>query len=244
MNQPTQEQWRPVPGCDGLYYASNLGRIKRIAYSRENRLGHLVAYRERILRQVDNGHGYYTVNTDAAKHLLGSRQYVHRMVLAAFKGPCPEGQEARHINGDRADNRPENLEWGTHVENHWDKRRHKMDHYADRDRCSRGHLYTAENTRWYEYPNDYTADGRHVQMRVCRICERMNHKPRPKQSKPPRTHCKHGHDITGDNGLPKQRKFRRKDGSTGITNTVECRECNREHSRRAEAKRKAKRNSN
>jgi hypothetical protein len=50
--------------------------------------------------------------------------YVHRIVLEAFKGPSPDGMEARHKDGDTSNNHIDNLEWGTHAENMEDKRRH------------------------------------------------------------------------------------------------------------------------
>lgn len=43
--------------------------------------------------------------------------YVHRLVLAAFVGPCPDGMECNHKNGVRDDNRLVNLEWITKSEN-------------------------------------------------------------------------------------------------------------------------------
>ena len=43
---------------------------------------------------------------------------VHLLVLTAFAGPCPDGQEARHGPAGCSDNSwPDNLCWGTHVEN-------------------------------------------------------------------------------------------------------------------------------
>lgn len=50
--------------------------------------------------------------------------HVHKLVLLAFVGPRPEGCEARHMNGNRFDNRVCNLQWGTKQENSDDKRRH------------------------------------------------------------------------------------------------------------------------
>lgn len=49
---------------------------------------------------------------------------VHRLVLEAFVGPCPEGMEACHNNGDMTDNRPSNLRWDTHKNNMQDMVRH------------------------------------------------------------------------------------------------------------------------
>ena len=49
---------------------------------------------------------------------------VHQLVLAAFVGPCPEGQVVRHKNAVRDDNRLENLEYGTSKDNAQDRVRH------------------------------------------------------------------------------------------------------------------------
>ena len=49
---------------------------------------------------------------------------VHRLVLSLFVGPCPEGMECCHNDGDRTNNRVENLRWDTHRNNIADKRRH------------------------------------------------------------------------------------------------------------------------
>jgi hypothetical protein len=49
---------------------------------------------------------------------------VHRLVLEAFVGPCPDGMECRHLDGDHGNNRRSNLEWGTKPANWADKRTH------------------------------------------------------------------------------------------------------------------------
>jgi len=54
---------------------------------------------------------------------IGQRQ-VHRLVLLAFRGPCPGGMECRHLDGNRANNRLENLCWGTKRQNFDDRARH------------------------------------------------------------------------------------------------------------------------
>lgn len=50
--------------------------------------------------------------------------FVHRLVLEVFVGPCPEGMECRHLDGDRENNCIDNLAWGTRTENVHDMMRH------------------------------------------------------------------------------------------------------------------------
>jgi hypothetical protein len=50
--------------------------------------------------------------------------YVHALVLAAFVGPCPEGMEACHWDGDPGNNRLDNLRWDVPKANAADTVRH------------------------------------------------------------------------------------------------------------------------
>lgn len=52
------------------------------------------------------------------------RRFVHRLVLESFVGPCPEGMEACHNDGDPSNNSLYNLRWGTRQENYDDSIRH------------------------------------------------------------------------------------------------------------------------
>lgn len=52
----------------------------------------------------------------------------HRLVLETFVGPCPKGHETRHKDGDPANNRLDNLCWGTPKENAKDRGDHGWVH--------------------------------------------------------------------------------------------------------------------
>lgn len=56
---------------------------------------------------------------------------LHRLVLEAFVGPCPEGMVCRHKNGNSKDNRLSNLAWGTYEENEKDKHTHGTRHTGE-----------------------------------------------------------------------------------------------------------------
>lgn len=55
--------------------------------------------------------------------------FVHRIVLEAFRGPCPDGWECRHLDGNPRNNRLGNLAWGTSSENKHDAIRHGTSPY-------------------------------------------------------------------------------------------------------------------
>ena len=59
--------------------------------------------------------------------LQGKHRAVHRLVLEAFCGKCPEGMETLHSNDDPTDNRLENLRWGTRSDNYKDRVLHGTD---------------------------------------------------------------------------------------------------------------------
>src|SRR5579863_5563618 len=113
MDDATHETWLPIPGYEGFYDVSDLGRVRSLP-----RQGIRSRHSTVILRPMLR-HGYATV------YLMrdGSRTtcYVHRLVLLAFVGPCPPGQETRHGPGGKSDNRLANLCWGTPPENWADK---------------------------------------------------------------------------------------------------------------------------
>jgi hypothetical protein len=110
------ENWKPVAGYEGIYAVSDHGRIKRVRAFKNGSVG-------RFLRPGA---------CDRCGHLLvcccsrGRKRttQVHRLVLAAFVGPCPDGMECRHLDGNPANNRIENLCWGTRAENNADRVRH------------------------------------------------------------------------------------------------------------------------
>jgi hypothetical protein len=62
-------------------------------------------------------------------HLKSRREghrgfFVHRIVLETFVGPCPDGMESCHRDGNPANNAVENLYWGTRAQNTLDKITH------------------------------------------------------------------------------------------------------------------------
>jgi hypothetical protein len=97
------EKWRPIEGFPS-YEVSNFGHVKsfkrgkaKILKPRATKTGYL-----RVLL-CNNGKEY--------------DKYIHRLVLEAFVGKPSGKMEANHKNGKKTDNRLENLEWVTPLEN-------------------------------------------------------------------------------------------------------------------------------
>ena len=71
-------------------------------------------YRGKMLRPGRTGKfGYVTVMLGRD----GGSWFVHDLVLTAFVGPRPTGQESRHLDTDGGNNRLSNLRWGTKSQN-------------------------------------------------------------------------------------------------------------------------------
>lgn len=115
----TEEIWKDIPGFEGQYQVSNLGRVK--GYDR------WITYRNgkgrkqpgRFLKQQDvskecNYKKVLLTDRNYKKHYL----YVQRLVAMAFiPNDDPRKTQVNHINEQKDDNRVENLEWVTPEEN-------------------------------------------------------------------------------------------------------------------------------
>lgn len=120
-----KEIWKPIPGFEGIYEASSLGRIrsldrKSIFYcktpitkirrkKRVDKFGRIIKTDKKI-----NGAGYFGV----CLCVNGKTFYrdVHRLVAEAFLGTTKKLQ-VNHKDGNRLNNRIENLEWVTAKQN-------------------------------------------------------------------------------------------------------------------------------
>ena len=115
----TAEVWMPVLGYEGIYEASNKGRIRRSFEANARSLG--VPGKE--LRPVLSEKGYARVSL--SKDGVVTNHAVHRLVLIAFCGPPPfEGAHAAHNDGDPSFNALTNLRWASPAENQQDVDRH------------------------------------------------------------------------------------------------------------------------
>lgn len=114
------ETWKPIPGYEGIYEASNLGRIRTAeGKTTSNARFPVRVWEQRILKPKiqtrKNGRKDQRVNL--WKDGVESTQLVARLVAMAFL-PFPyEKMTVNHINGNPMDNRIENLEWCTIGEN-------------------------------------------------------------------------------------------------------------------------------
>ncbi|AWN04235.1 HNH endonuclease [Gordonia phage Sour] len=88
--------------------------------------------------------GYHYVGMYRGGSVVRAR--VHRLVLEAFVGPCPEGQQACHADDDKTNNELTNLRWDSPSANAADMRRNGRNAQARKTKCANGHAYTPENT--------------------------------------------------------------------------------------------------
>lgn len=118
------EIWRPIVGADG-YEVSDQGRV-RSWWMRGGKPTRVRADEPRILsgRVRAASGGYASVSLPRGPGRSYGTKAIHRLVIETFVGPCPDGLEVAHLNGDSMDNRAANLAYVTHAENEHHKKLH------------------------------------------------------------------------------------------------------------------------
>ncbi|PKE47263.1 endonuclease [Macrococcoides caseolyticum] len=110
-----KEIWKPANGYEGYYEVSNKGRLRSVERKATYKDGRTFRYKSRLIKGRLDQKGYvlYGLNVGGKK----SSKRIHRMVAEAFI-PNPYNKETvNHIDGDKKNNRLENLEWATYSEN-------------------------------------------------------------------------------------------------------------------------------
>ena len=102
------ERWLPVVGYEGIYDVSDCGQVRRMKAGPNTFIG-------KILIPQQSGKGYLRVIL--YKDGTGINFSCHRLVAAAFIGPCPEGKQINHSDCNKTNNTLINLEYVTGSEN-------------------------------------------------------------------------------------------------------------------------------
>jgi len=104
---------KPIPGFEG-YYCNKYGDVFTAWVTGKKPYINTDKMKRKSVHVMRNG---YTMCSLRIKNSTYYVTGVHRLVLLAFKGIPKEGYTASHINGDRKDNRLENLKWESQNDN-------------------------------------------------------------------------------------------------------------------------------
>lgn len=125
-----QEIWRDIKGYEGLYQVSNFGKVKRILFV--NNI--IVKKQDKILKNQKNPAGYNIIAL--TKNSQQKTCLVHRLVAEAFIEKINGKTYINHKDGNKANNRVENLEWCTQKENMQHAVKHNLINYSTRKKGS------------------------------------------------------------------------------------------------------------
>ena len=122
-----KEIWKDVPGYDGYYQVSNMGRVMSVNYNHTTKC--------KVLMPVKNTDNYLTVLL--YKDRKRKRLLIHRLVWQTFNGPIPEGLQINHIDENPQNNSLDNLNLMTPKENsNWGTRTERMRNTLRNNKCA------------------------------------------------------------------------------------------------------------
>jgi hypothetical protein len=165
------EIFKPIPGFPG-YEVSDQGRVR--SYWKKEGGRHsgtkwseavkpkwcITATPQRTLKPTLRlGYPTVTLANDERHSPIG----IHRLILFAFVGPCPPGQECRHKDGIPAHCFLDNLHWGTRSDNTYDKFKHGY--------TCRPPKYEGENHPMAKLTSDQVLKIRELYAHGYRLCE-------------------------------------------------------------------------
>ena len=105
------EIWKEIKGFEGYYKISNLGRVLSIKRRVNSSKGRTRLVNERILKTRVDKYGYETV---ILRKFNKDRHFtIHRLIAIAFIKNPNNHPSINHIDENKLNNKPENLQWCT-----------------------------------------------------------------------------------------------------------------------------------
>lgn len=110
------ETYKQIKGYEH-YEVSNCGNVRVLKDSKRLKAGQLL---KPVEKKSNGKYVYYYVSLNAPTECKASNfkaHYIHRLVALAFIPNPMQWPEINHIDGNKANNNANNLEWCTHKEN-------------------------------------------------------------------------------------------------------------------------------
>lgn len=170
------EIWKAVPSLDGLLEVSSFGRVRRLARPLVYKDGRKGMLKPGLINGGIGANGYNIVSFGNTKYLA------HRLVAEAFLGNPQQDmvyKTVNHINGDKLDNRPENLEWATYGENNRHARETSLNNqHGERSNLSKHsdqlidavrNVHAAYSPNWEQLGQLFGLSGCHARQIVLKL---------------------------------------------------------------------------
>lgn len=132
------EIWKDIKDFEGIYQVSNLGSVRSLDRKVFNKGNNSWCNKKgRILKPTKDKGGYLYVGLHNKDNVKTNSVKIHRLVALAFCTGYEYGLEVNHKNGNRQDNRSENLEWVTRSQNIRDIYKRGLNTNGDKNNASK-----------------------------------------------------------------------------------------------------------
>jgi len=144
-----KEIFKDIPGYEGIYQVSNLGRVKSLTRKVNSPIIKKHGYRtvkSQIMKPWTNGLTEHQI-VSLSKNNKKTNCPVHQLVLLTFVSPPPLNMEVRHLDDNPKNNHISNLAYGTHKQNFQDAIRNNKTPKGERNGHSKLKEHEVKNIR-------------------------------------------------------------------------------------------------